>query len=190
MTARAGPEPHDPLDGELLARLDSGDVDALEALYDRYAGYVLALAWRVLRERGEAEEVVQDVFWQLWQGRIRYEPARGRFATWLYAMTRNRSIDRLRRRSVGGRWVGEGDFPVLQADSNPETDAARAQRRSAVREALRELPGEQRQALELCFYDGLSHREVSERLQSPLGTVKSRIRAALARLKNSLESLE
>ena len=186
VTAQRARETQSPSDGDLLAQIDARDVDALETLYDRYSGYVLALSWRVLRERQEAEEVVQDVFWQLWEGRIRYEPARGRFATWLYTVARNRSIDRLRRRRVAGHNVVGGDVQLPQADSNPEADVGLAQRRSAVREALRQLPDDQRQALELCFYDGLSHREASDQLQLPLGTVKSRIRAALTRLKNSL----
>ncbi len=189
MTARASHESRDPSDGELLARLEASDVDALETLYDRYAGYVLSLSWRVLREREEAEEVVQDVFWQLWKGHIRYDPARGRFATWLYTVARNRSIDRVRRRGVAGRVANPEHLPEAHAEGDPETAANRAQRRVAVHEALRQLPDNQRQALELCFYDGLSHREVSERLQSPLGTVKSRIRAALTTLKDSLETL-
>ncbi len=189
MTARLAQNPADPTDGDLLARLNAQDVEALETLYDRYSGYVLALSWRVLRERQEAEEVVQDVFWQLWKGHIRYEPARGRFATWLYTIARNRSIDRVRRRGVAGRATRTGDLPEPRSDSDPETETDRAERRSAVRQALRQLPDDQRRALELCFYDGLSHREASERLQSPLGTVKSRIRAALISLKGSLETL-
>ena len=174
-------------DGDLLARLATADVDALEALYDRYSGYVLALSWRVLGERHEAEEVVQDIFWQLWSGKIRYDPARGRFATWLYTVTRNRSIDRVRRLNVAGRGSTGEPLPEIHADADPEDEAGQAERRSAVREALRQLPDEQRQALELCFYEGLSHREASEQLRSPLGTVKSRIRAALMSLQRTLE---
>ena len=189
MTGRVSQESRDPSDGELLARVVDHDVEALEALYDRYSGYVLALSWRVLRERQDAEEVVQDIFWQLWKGQIRYDPARGRFATWLYTVARNRSIDRVRRRGVAGRVAGAEPLPEVQAEGDPESEANRAEWRSAVRQALRQLPTEQRQALELCFYDGLSHREASDRLQSPLGTVKSRIRAALMTLKDSLETL-
>ena len=189
MTARVFEEGRDPPDGELLARLGANDVDALEALYDRYSSYVLALSWRVLRERQEAEEVVQDIFWQLWKGQIRYDPARGRFSTWLYTVARNRSIDRVRRRSVAGRVAAAEGIPELQAEGDPESEAERTERQAAVRHAPRQLPDEQRQALELCFFDGLSHREASDRLQSPLGTVKSRIRAALMTLKDSLETL-
>lgn len=178
-----------PSDGELLARLRTRDVEALELLYDRYAGYVLALSLRVVRERQEAEEVVQDVFWQLWKGQIRYEPARGRFATWLYTVARNRSIDRVRRQRVTERVVDADRVPELAAGSDPESEAHRSEQQTIVRTALRQLSDDQRQALELCFYDGLSHREASERLQSPLGTVKSRIRSALVRLQASLETL-
>ena len=177
-------------DGDLLARLASQDVEALETLYDRYSRYVYALSWQVLRERRDAEEVVQDVFWQLWTGTIRHEPSRGRFATWLYAMARNRSIDRLRRRNVAGRSPQTAEVvPEPRDDEDPETQVSEAQRRLVVRQALEQLSDDQRRALELSFYEGLSHREVAERLSAPLGTVKSRIRTALTRLKTSLEVL-
>ena len=190
VTASLGVNKPPESDGDLLVRVGAHDVTALDALYDRYAGYVYALSWRVLREPRDAEEVVQDIFWQLWEGRIRYDPTRGRFSTWLQTVARNRSIDRRRRRQVAERGaVRQEDAPEPHHHQTPETDAQHADRRQAVQQALSQLSDDQQQALELCFYDGLSHREVAVRLDAPLGTVKSRIRAALARLKTALGPL-
>ena len=190
MTASPGAETPSVSDGDLLGRVSAHDVNALDALYDRYAANVYAVSCRILREPRDAEEVVQDIFWQRWQGRIRYDPTRGRFSTWLHTVTRNRSIDRLRRRQVATRGaMRQEDAPEPHHDETPETDAQQSDQREAVRRALSQLSRDQRKALELCFYDGLSHREVADRLEAPLGTVKSRIRAALARLKTELGSL-
>lgn len=179
----------EPSDGTLLTDIGRGNLDAFATLYDRHAGYVLALSIRVLRERQDAEDVVQEVFWQLWTGQSRYDPVRGRFTTWLFTVARNRSIDRLRRRGRAGQ--GDGDaLPEASMDNDPEIDASQAERRRMVSDALEQLSTNQRQAVELCFFQGLSHREASDRLQSPLGTVKSRIRSALMTLERLLEPLK
>ncbi|HEX9725829.1 MAG TPA: sigma-70 family RNA polymerase sigma factor [Vicinamibacteria bacterium] len=174
-----------------MSRLHSGEVSSLEALYDRYSGFVHALALRVLGRTEEAEEVVQDVFWQLWKSKIRYDPAQGRFSTWLFVITRNRSLDRLRskRRTPSAQPLSI-DAPGPAAGNDPEQSASIAERRRYVLSALGRLPSEQRQALELAFYQGLTHREIAERLGEPLGTIKSRIKMAMDKLRLNLRGVE
>lgn len=177
-------------DAELLSRLRMGDVEALETLYLRYSGYVYALALRVLANGQEAEEATQDVFWRLWKGQLEYRPERGRFSTWLFAVTRNRAVDALRR--AGRRPSTQplsGEAPDDATDS-PEETAYLGERRRQLATALGELPSAQRQALELCYFSGMTHREVAHELGEPLGTVKSRIKLGMAKIRQSLEGLE
>ena len=175
-------------DNELAERVARRDAVAFSALYDRHSGYVVAVAARILGDREEAEEVAQDVFWQLWKGAVRYEPERGRFLTWLYSVAKSRSIDRLRGRTRRQR-IGER---LTEVPSEVESTArvTEAEESARVRRALDELPPEQREALGLCFFRGLSHSEAAERLGAPLGTVKSRIKLAMSKLRTSLADLE
>ena len=177
-------------DGDLLARLEARDESALAALYDRHSAYAHAIALRLLGAPEEAEEVTQDVFWRLWKGNIRYDAARGRFSTWLYAMTRNRSLDRLRARKRQPETDPMPEAPVFRAPEDPEEDAGAAQKRRQVLAALSALPDEQRRTIELCFYEGLTHREAAERLKEPLGTVKGRVKLAMDKLRASLRGIE
>lgn len=173
-------------DGDLLARLAAGDPDSLEALYDRYSPYVHGLALRMLGAREEADEVTQDVFWLLWKHKMQYDPERGRFSTWLFAVTRNRCVDRLRserRRPLTRPLEIDSDSAL---EKSPEEDAFLGERRRIVLEALAGLPMEQQRAVELCFFQGMTHREVASHLGEPLGTIKSRIRMGMAKLKQSL----
>jgi len=188
LTARTEESPGAPSDGDLLTRIYVRDVQSLETLYDRHSGFVYALALRVLGRREEAEEIVQDVFWQLWKGRVRYEPERGRFAAWLFAITRSRCLDKIRSQ----RRSKESDpIPHDAAASEltlPEVQAVDSERQRRVAEALFALPPAQKQALELCFYQGMSHSEIAERLGEPLGTVKSRIKMGMEKLKVHLRA--
>ena len=177
-------------DGELLRRLEARECDALDALYARYSAYVMGVALRILGAREEAEEVVQDVFWQLWRATLRYDPVRGRFSTWLFSVARNRSIDRLRSRP---RAAGRADAAQLEgilAAADQEADAVLIERQKEVRAQLELLPGDQRRAIELAFFAGLSHAEIATRSGEALGTVKSRIRRGLLRLRERLELAE
>lgn len=177
-------------DGDLWVRLRERDMASLEALYARYGSYVYALALRMLGRAEEAEEIVQDVFWQLWKTETAYDPARASFRTWLFAITRNRCLDRLRRNrsrpsTEPPRGPGLGSTP-----SDPEQEAILAERRRHVVAAFQALPDPQRRVLEMGFFNGLTHREIAERLGEPLGTVKSRIKMGMDKLKDSLRSFE
>jgi RNA polymerase sigma-70 factor (ECF subfamily) len=176
-------------DAQLLSRLGTGDRQALEPLYDRYGAIVYGFAIRLLGRIEEAEEITQDVFWRLWKSPQAYDPSRGSLRTWLVVVTRSRCLDRLR---AAPREVPAEPHVAEQFSSGhtPEVDAALAQRRRRVKDALRDLPAEQREAVSLCFFHGLSHRDVSERLGAPLGTVKSRIKMGMAKLKHRLAGLE
>jgi RNA polymerase sigma-70 factor (ECF subfamily) len=177
-------------DGDLWVRLRERDMASLEALYARYASYVYALALRILGRSEEAEEVVQDVFWQLWKTETAYEPARASFRTWLFAITRSRCLDRLRHH----RSRSDSEMPrasgLGSAPSDPEQEAILAERQKHVVAAFQALPEPQRRVLEMGFFNGLTHREIAERLGEPLGTVKSRIKMGMDKLKDSLRSFE
>ena len=177
-------------DFELLSRLYAGDVAALDGLYTIHSGYVMAVALRILRSREEAEEVVQEVFWQLWKGKARYDPRRGKVSTWLFTIARSRALDRLRRR----RELSNRDPLELlseeAASDDPEVDAFVGERRSRVLTALATLTDGQRRSIELAFYSGLTHSEIAARTGEPLGTVKSRIKRGLARLRDALDGEE
>ena len=177
-------------DGDLWVRLRERDMASLEALYARYGGYVYALALRMLGRSEEAEEVVQDVFWQLWKNESQYDPARAAFRTWLFAITRSRCLDRLRRH----RRHVTSELPPASglgsASSDPEQEAILAERQKHVVEAFQALPEPQRRVLAMGFFSGLTHREIAARLGEPLGTVKSRIKMGMDKLKDSLRSFE
>jgi RNA polymerase sigma-70 factor (ECF subfamily) len=181
------------VDLDLMRRARARDEAALAALYDRYAAQVNGLALSILRDPALAEEATHDVFLRLWQQPEAYDPARGSFGGWLLRVTRNRAIDLLRRRreTAAGRW--EGDDPVFQVpdpDPGPEEQALAHLRREEVRLALADLAPDQRQLMELAYFAGLSQRQIAERLERPLGTVKSQIRAAMRRLAERLASTE
>lgn len=174
-------------DGELLRRLEAREADALEALYGRYSAFVMGIALRVLGTREEAEEVVQDVFWQLWKSTLCYDPARGRFSTWLFSVARNRCIDRLRQTARAPQRADGAELARLPSSSDQEGEALLLERQKEVRAQLELLPSDQRQAIELAFFGGLSHGEIAAKTGEALGTVKSRIRRGLLRLRAGLE---
>ena len=197
-------------DAALVPRLVEGSEAALETLYDRYASAVFATAYRLTADRGTAEEVVQDVFLALWNRVESFDPSKGSLAAWLHAIARNRSIDRLRaagRRpdfialgSPGGTdgdpaealdrlvSVGSGGFVVAGAapSPGPEDAVAAAARRDAIGAALAAMPDVERTVILLAYQEELSQTEIAERLDWPLGTVKTRTRRALVRLRQGL----
>lgn len=177
------------MDMQLMNRLAAGDRDAISELYDRHAAHVYALAHRILRNRTDAEDVVQEVFSQAWRTAPSYRAERGSVTAWLLVMARSRAIDRVRSRRTSEHSIDASDYQGLASGEPTLTEGLIAhQRADAVRNALTQLPDEQRRALELAYFDGLSQSEIAAQLQTPLGTVKTRIRAALATLRRSLRT--
>lgn len=186
-----GPEDHER-DRALMRLVVERDEAALTALYDRYAPVVNGLATSILRDPALAEEATHDVFLRLWLQPAAYDPARGSFAGWLLRVARNRAIDLLRRRredpeSALGTDVGSW---LADPEPGPEEQALAGLRRDEVRQALAMLTPEHRQLLELAYFTGLSQAQIADRLGRPLGTVKSQVRAAMARMAEHLAPVE
>lgn len=178
------------LDLRLLERIAAGDGLALSQLYDRLAPMLLALARRILGDLAEAEEVVQETFLQVWHQAARYEAHRSAVSTWLVLITRSRAIDRLRTRKVVGRTL-EGFGQERKGEhASPEgpSSVQDQERRLRVRRELDSLPGEQRDVLELAFFEGLTQSEIAERTGTPLGTVKTRTLLAMKKLRKALQA--
>jgi RNA polymerase sigma-70 factor, ECF subfamily len=171
----------------LLGDIARGDRDAFARFYDLHAGLVHTLALRMLRERGEAEEVVQDVFLQAWRQAGTYSRDRGTPEAWLITMARSRGIDKVRSRRRRDEMVRPAEDPdrltepvALESASGP------AEARATLGGALGDLPAAQRSVLELAYFDGLTQTEIATRLGEPLGTVKTRMRSGLERLRGIL----
>jgi len=168
----------DPPDVVVMQRLAAGDDEALNALYSRYARVVNGIARRVLGDETEAQDIVQTVFVQAWQTAGRYDARRGTVAAWLSTQARSRAIDALRKRR--SRREISGDLERCGAAARSAVDHV------AVQQALGGLPDRQRQTIELAFFEGLTHTEIADRLGQPLGTIKTRARSGLARLRARL----
>jgi len=170
-------------DVELVVASAGGDRHALAQLYDRYAALLLGVAQRILGSPREAEDLVHDVFLEAWKQAGQYDPARGSVRTWLLMRLRSRALDR--KKSAHGRTVPLEMEGSLEREA-PGEDPALAPDRTAVRRTLAGLPAEQRTVLELAYFEGLSSSEIATRLGTPIGTVKSRVAAALAKLRAEL----
>lgn len=171
----------------LLQAIAGGEEIALSALYDRYRLILFGLLVRILRSQSEAEEVLQEVFIQVWQRAGDFDEARGKPFTWLVTLARSRAIDRLRALGARERATHEAVRNTPEVWSDAVKDAIRAERGQIVRTALSRLPEEQRRALFLAYFEGLSQSEISARLATPLGTVKTRVRSGLIKLRELLE---
>ena len=171
----------------LLGQIARGDRDAFARFYDLHAALVHTFALRILRERGEAEEVVQDVFLQVWRQAESYSADRGTPEAWLIMLTRSRGIDKLRSRRRRDEMARPADNPDrLPEPAVAESAAGRAEARATLGGALADLPAAQRSVLELAYFDGLTQSEIAARLGEPLGTVKTRMRSGLERLRGAL----
>ncbi|HEY7114832.1 MAG TPA: sigma-70 family RNA polymerase sigma factor [Thermoanaerobaculia bacterium] len=175
-------------DRALVSRIERRDADALALLYDRYAARLNGLAARILGGTGEAEEVLQDVFLYVWRSASTYDGARGTVLSWLVVATRSRAIDRLRVRKPGGRERLRPleEAPEPESPDDPSAGAEGRQWEELCREAVGELPPDQRQALELAYFDGLTQQEIAERTKTPLGTVKTRMRLGMMKLRERI----
>jgi len=175
-------------DEELLARIEVGDADAFELLYDRHARVAFSLAFRLLGDRDEAEDLVQDAFLAVWRRSSSYAAARGSVRTWLLGIVHHRGVDRLRRQAATARRREALEWQALAAAPPPDAAEAAESRVMAgdVRQGLDDLPPEQGQVISLAYYGGFTHHEISEILELPLGTVKGRMRLGLERLRRSL----
>jgi RNA polymerase sigma-70 factor (ECF subfamily) len=179
------------LDPDLLARVARGDRGAFSQLYEQSSALLFSLAFRILGDRESAADLLQDVYLEIWRKRMRYDADRGSPMAWMVTITRSRAIDRLRSRTAKGHGVTDPieNSPAVQlADGNPgplETSAGN-ETRSLVGRALAELPEAHRKALELAFYQGLSHSEIATQLNEPLGTIKTRIKLGMDKLRTVL----
>lgn len=174
----------------LLRRIAQQDQAALSQLYDRYARVLYSLAFKILGVPEEAEEVVLDVFAQVWKSAQRYDESRGRVDGWLFLMTRSRSLDRLRKRQRLKKVVEASTEKAQvqpQSATLPDEELLIRERRDRVRAALAQIPEGQRQVLELAYFGGFSQAEIAERLGIALGTVKTRVRLGLSKLRGLLD---
>ncbi len=170
-----------PSDLSLVARIRAGDESAMAQLYDRYSSIVYAVALRVLGDTGAAEDVLQDVFLQLWRRPSQFDSTRGQMAAWLSVIARNRAIDRLRQRTPDT----DLEDVVLSVQPDLEGEAERSRVMQKVRGVLASMPVPQRSALEMAYFEGLTHSEIASRTGEPLGTVKTRIRSGLLLLRKA-----
>lgn len=177
-------------DAELMGRVKARDANALRALYDRHSSMVYGLGLRILKDPAEAEDLAQDVFLHLWRKSELFDGARGAFLGWLVSLVRNRAIDRLRARRAKEEKTSAFEFErrsdVAPKSLDPNETAYVGELRQAVAKSLAMLPDPQRSALELAYYGGLSHSEIAEKLETPLGTVKARIRQGMLRMRDLL----
>lgn len=178
-------------DEELMQRLFYRDLSAFRALYDRYGNLAYSAVLRVVRDTQIAEDMVQEIFLRIWRKPDSYVAQRGRFATWLTSVSRNRAVDEVRSRNrryrheMASPEEQERELPGPERD-DPALTAELTDQRRLILAALRELPLEQREVIELAYFGGLTQQEIAERLSQPLGTVKTRIRLGMQKLRVAL----
>jgi len=181
-------------DRQLLRRIEGGDEEAFRSLFAAYAPSAMALAARVLRQSHLAEEIVQEAFVTLWLGAELYDERRGSVKAWLMTMVHHRAVDAVRREETQRRRADDATAELREGTEDPSDDVVEAVaapgERAAVRDALDALPPEQREVLELMYFDGLSQTQVAEKTGAPLGTVKSRALLGMRRMRTELERLE
>jgi RNA polymerase sigma-70 factor (ECF subfamily) len=179
-------EPAQENDVALLSAIAARDEVALAQLYDRYRAILFGLLMRILNNREEAEDVLQEVFLQVWRKAADFDENRGRPFTWLVTLARSRGIDRLRTLASRERVAEAGAREVSEEISDAATDALKSEQRGLVSDALAKLPDEQKRPIMLAYFDGLTQSEIATRLGAPLGTVKTRMRTGMIRLRELL----
>jgi RNA polymerase sigma-70 factor (ECF subfamily) len=175
-------------DEELMRLVTDGDPHAFETIYDRHGAAAFSLAYRMTGHRSAAEDAVQEAFISIWRSRARYEPERGSVRTWVLGIVHHRTIDTLRRNLVHDRRrsTAEGIEEQHEAEERTDVEVARREEARSVRAALETLPGEQTRVIELAYFGGFTHTEIAEMLQTPIGTVKGRMRLGLEKLRRQL----
>jgi RNA polymerase sigma-70 factor (ECF subfamily) len=176
-------------DEELMPLIGDKDPGAFEVFYDRHGGVAYSLAYRIVGERGAAEDVTQEAFISIWRSGARYDAARGSVRTWMLGIVRNRAIDALRSKASGAPKLNFDDDSILEhrpAPERTESEALRRETAEEVRGAMDELPGEQSKVIELAYFGGFSHSEIAGMLGVPLGTVKGRMRLGLEKIRGEL----
>jgi RNA polymerase sigma-70 factor (ECF subfamily) len=168
----------------LLTRVRSKDQSAMTELFDRYSGMVYSVALRILKDPGQAEDVMQDILFQVWENPAKFIEGRGSLGAWLAVVTRNRAIDTLRRRKPSD----SVEEVILTSNTNLASEVERNAMMEKVRVALNGLPSEQQISVELAFFEGLSHSEIAAQTGDPLGTVKTRIRSALISVRKAIQA--
>lgn len=176
----------------LMRRIAERDSAAMRTLYDRHAGLVYAIALKMLKNRDDAEELVADVYWELWDKASRYDQTRSAPSTYIVTLARSRAIDRLRRRAGKGMVSLDASTAPQSpsAEPNPLQVSEFSEQAQLVRQALAELEPNQREAIESAYYDGLSQSEIADKLHKPLGTIKTYIRQGLIRLRETLRKTD
>ncbi len=161
---------------------------AFEVIYDRHADAAFSLAYRMCAQRALAEDVVQEAFLSLWRSRARYDRQRGSVRTWVLGIVHNRAIDALRRRTVRDRGIvaEEGIEERLEAPERTDAEYARREEAREIREALEQLPDEQSRVIELAYFGGMTHMQIASMLDTPVGTIKGRMRLGLAKMRMAL----
>lgn len=178
----------DLADEDLMQIAQKGDPRAFEVLYDRHSGAAFSLAYRMTGARNAAEDVVQDAFLAIWRTGARYDRARGSVRTWVLGIVHNRAIDALRRASTHSRRrAGEDLAEQIEAPQRTEVEVARRDEARTVRTALEALPAEQVKVIELAYFGGFTQTEIADMLETPVGTVKGRMRLGLQKMRVSLE---
>jgi RNA polymerase sigma-70 factor (ECF subfamily) len=175
-----------PDDRDLLRSVAARDKEAFRQLYDRHSGMLFGLVLKILGDRVEAEDVLQEAFVQIWKTAERFDIQRAQPLGWLIMLTRSRAIDRLRARATRVRITAEIEDPAPEQIEMPDEQAAAGESRQAVRQALQSLPADQRRPIELAYFSGLSQSEIAEQLGEPLGTIKTRMRTGMLRLRECL----
>jgi RNA polymerase sigma-70 factor (ECF subfamily) len=175
-------------DEEVMQLVQRGDPRAFELLYDRHGGAAFSLAYRMVGDRLAAEDIAQDAFLSIWRSRLRYQVTRGSVRTWILGIVHNRAFDALRRNVVHERRRStlEGIEERREAPELTDVEAARREEAREVRSALKALPDEQRQAIELAYFGGFSQSQIAEMLDTPIGTVKGRMRLGLDKMRREL----
>ena len=189
----ASPQAASTIDPKLLARVAKGDQQAFGQLYDQSSTLLFTLAYRILSDREEAAELLQEVYLEVWRKIVKYDVGRGTPIAWLITLTRSRAIDRLRSRASRGQHLVADtlEHPLVSqapdASPNPYEAQEDSELRQMMAKAILDLPVPQQQAIEMAFYQGLTHTEIAAKLNQPLGTVKTRIKLAMTKLRASLQ---